>query len=69
MDFDEVFATEMDFHAEIQNPWYWRTICRIFNKKECHEVVLKELAFLRMAYDLYQISQPDTGVGDIEERI
>ena len=43
----DVINTEIGFHSDITNPWYWRWICRIFKKRECHEVLVRELLFLK----------------------
>jgi len=43
----DLINEEIAFHSEIEEPWYWRLICKIFRKSECHEVLLNELRFLK----------------------
>ena len=50
MNLDELLDFEIQFQSEVKNPWYWRVICRLFNKKECHEAVVGELRFLKKYY-------------------
>jgi hypothetical protein len=45
--FIDLLNGEITFHSEIENPWYWRWICKLFGKKECHEVVVGELEYLK----------------------
>lgn len=47
MDIFDFIDLEINFHSEIRNPWYWRAICRIFGKKECHVVLVEELKRLK----------------------
>jgi hypothetical protein len=44
----DVLDIEIAFHSEVENPWYWRWICKLFRKRECHEVLVNELKFLKM---------------------
>jgi len=43
----DVINLEIGFHSDVTNPWLWRLVCRLFNKKECHEVLVNELKYLR----------------------
>jgi hypothetical protein len=50
MNLDELLDFEIAFHSEVENPWYWRVICRLFNKRECHKAVVSELRFIKKYY-------------------
>jgi hypothetical protein len=50
MKFIDLLDIEISFHKEVENPWYWKVICKLFHKKECHEVLVNELGFLRFYY-------------------
>jgi hypothetical protein len=43
----ELLDQEIAFHSEVENPWYWRWICKLFQKRECHKVLVNELRFLK----------------------
>lgn len=53
MNFIDFLDSEIAFHKEVENPWYWKLICIIFGKKECHEVLVDELEFIRFNYGRY----------------
>jgi hypothetical protein len=43
----DLINEEIAFHSEIENPWYWQWICKLFGRHECHIVLLNELRFLK----------------------
>lgn len=51
----DVINDEIYFHSDVITPWYWHWICRIFHKRECHEVLVNELQFLKKCLGTYPI--------------
>jgi hypothetical protein len=44
---NEILDQEIAFHIDTKNLWYWRWICSLFGKPECHVILTNELRFLK----------------------
>lgn len=52
MNLEEFIDSEISFHQEINNPWYWKLISRLFGRQLCNEAVVSELVTIKMEFDI-----------------